>query len=73
MTACFLSTLLAACSTVDTPKTASNAELETPPSQEAVANATAIPPEPINRIVANSEPIDLWERLRLGFDLTAYY
>ena len=73
MTACFLSTLLAACSTVDTPKTASNAELETPPSQEAVANATAIPPEPINRIVANSEPIDLWERLRLGFDLTADY
>jgi len=71
--ACFLSTLLAACSAVDTSKTASTAAIETPPNQEAIATATKIQPKPINRIVANSEPIDLWERLRLGFDLTADY
>jgi len=71
--ACFLSTLLAACSAVDTSKTASTAAIETPPNQETVATASTIPPESFNRIVSNSEPIDLWERLRLGFDLTADY
>ena len=73
ISACVLGSLLAACSTVEIPETVASAAPEKPIAQQPVKTAARIIAEPISSTVTYEEPTDLWERLRLGFDLTADY
>ena len=73
ISACVLGSLLAACSTVEIPETVASDAPEKPIAQQPVKTAATIIAEPISSTVTYEEPTDLWERLRLGFDLTADY